>query len=141
MSEADIIERMFDAIQTVLTIFSIFFTLVSAYIAGLYLFLKTAPLLLRLVAFALLSVGLVFLGGTAAVVQRLQDGLFVAWTRLSSPLLDLKDMRNPLPIGSIAMAGINQQDIGVGVGWAVAVTVYLVLAYLTFLYRWPERNL
>lgn len=138
MSEAEILERMFDAIGSVLSVFTVFFSLISGYLAALYLFLAQAPLLLRTVAFGLLSVGLVFLGGTAAVIQKLQDGLFVAWEKLEKPTLAITEIRNPLPVDAAAL-GVSQQQVGVAVGWAVAFAVYLVLAYLTFLYRWPER--
>ena len=85
-------------------------------------------------------VGLLFLGGTAAVVQTMQDGLFVAWSKLGSPLIDVADLRNPLPAEVFAFAGMSQQQLGVAVGWTVAVAVYLVLAYMTFLYRWPQDD-
>lgn len=138
MSEAEILDGLFTAIGTVLNIFSMFFAIVSGYVVALYLFLARAPFMLRLVAFGLLSVGLVFLGGTAAVVQRMQDGLFTAWTKLGSPLINVTDLRNPLPLPNHVMAGLSQQELGVAIGWAVAVAVYLMLFYMTFLYRWPE---
>lgn len=138
MTEAEIFQNVLDAIQAVLTVFSLFFAIVSGYVVALYLFLARAPFLLRATAFGLLSVGLVFLGGTAAVIQRLQDGLFAAWSKLSSPLIPLPDLRNPLPVPSLNVAGLSQQELGVSIGWSVAVAVYAVLAYLTFLYRWPD---
>lgn len=138
MSEAEIFQGLFTAIGTVLTIFSTFFAIVSGYVVALYLFLARAPLLLRAVAFALLSVGLLFLGGTAAVVQRMQEGLFVAWAKLGSPLVDVVDLRNPLPLRDVGLAGLSQQELGVAIGWSVAIAAYVVLAYMTFLYRWPQ---
>lgn len=141
MSEAEILQGLFTAISSVLNIFSMFFAIVSGYVVALYLFLARAPFMLRLVAFGLLSVGLVFLGGTAAVVQRMQDGLFVAWTKLGSPLINVVDLRNPLPLPNYAMAGLSQQELGVAIGWAVAVAVYVMLGYMTFLYRWPDPEL
>ncbi len=140
MTEAEILDRMFDVIQGVLTVFSIFFTLISGYLAALYLFLRQAPFLLRTIAFGLLSTGLAFLGGTAAVIGRLQDGLFTAWGKLPAPALSLRELTNPLPIETASM-GLTQQQIGVAVGWIVAVAVYLALGYLTFLYRWPDPQM
>lgn len=139
MTEAEIFQSLLDAIQSVLTVFSLFFAIVSGYVVALYLFLARAPFLLRATAFGLLSVGLVFLGGTAAVIARLQDGLFVAWSKLSSPLVPLPDLRNPLPVPALNVAGLSQQELGVGIGWTVAFAVYVVLAYLTFVYRWPNQ--
>lgn len=139
MTEAEIFQSLLDAIQSVLTVFSLFFAIVSGYVVALYLFLARAPFLLRATAFGLLSVGLVFLGGTAAVIARLQDGLFVAWSKLSSPLVPLPDLRNPLPVPALNVAGLSQQELGVGIGWTVAFAVYVVLAYMTFVYRWPNQ--
>ena len=76
MSESELTQQLFNAVDTVLSVFSLFFSLVSGYLAALYLFLSQAPMMLRLVAFALLSIGLVFLGGVAMTVQNIQNGLF-----------------------------------------------------------------
>lgn len=140
MNEADIVSGLFEAISAILNIFSMFFAIVSGYVAALYLFLAHAPFLLRLIAFGLLSVGLVFLGGTALVVQTMQDGLLTAWERLPSRTVDVVDLRNPLPFGDVALAGIAQQELGVAIGWIVAGAVYLTLAYMTFLYAWPVQG-
>lgn len=138
MSEAEILQGLFSAIGSIITIFSLFFTMVSGYLAALYLFLNRAPTGLRLVAFVLLSIGLVFLGGSAAVVQTMQNGLFAAWENIPSPAFHLQEIRNPLPVALSDVLPFSQQQFGVGVGWSVAFSVYLVLAYLTFLYRWPQ---
>ena len=137
MSEAEILQGLFSAIGSVITIFSLFFTMVSGYLAALYLFLGRAPFALRFIAFTLLSVGLVFLGGSVAVIQSIQNGLFVAWAKLPSPVIDLRQMRNPLPVTLPDGLPLSQQQIGVGIGWAAAILVYVALAYFTFVYRWP----
>ncbi len=139
MNESDILQNLFDAITAILTVFSLFFAIVSGYIAALYFFLARAPFLLRAMAFLLMSIGLVFLGGTATVIGRIQEGLFAAWDRLERPIVPLHDLRNPVP-GMQLAGGISQQELGVGIGWAVAVTVYLALFYLTFVYRWPAGD-
>ncbi len=136
MTEAEILQNMFNAIGAVLVVFSTFFAIVSGYVAALFFFLAHATLFLRMVAFGLLSIGLVFLGGTAAVIQTLQDGLFIAWDRLEKPTVPLQKLRNPIP--EVYVSGLSQQELGVAIGWGVAVTVYLTLFYLTFLYRWPH---
>ena len=138
MSESDILQNLFDAIDAVLTVFSTFFAIVSGYVAALYFFLARAPLLLRSIAFSLLTIGLVFLGGTATVIQRLQEGLYGAWDRLERPIVPLQDLRNPIPGVQIA-GNLSQQQLGVAIGWAVAVAVYAALFYLTFIYRWPPQ--
>lgn len=138
MSEADILQNLFDAIDAVLVVFSTFFAIVSGYVAALYFFLARAPLVLRTVAFSLLTIGLAFLGGTATVIQKLQEGLFAAWDRLERPIVPLQDLRNPLP--GLYTAGFTQQQIGVGIGWIVALAVYVALFYLTFIYRWSAEG-
>jgi hypothetical protein len=137
VSEAEILQGLFNAIGAVITNFSLFFTMVSGYLAALYLFLNRAPLTLRLLAFGLLSVGLVFLGGSVAVIQTMQNGLFAAWEKMPAPVLNLREIRNPLAFALAEALPINQQEIGVAIGWIAALSVYLMLAYLTFLYRWP----
>ena len=79
-------QALIGSIQVVVSVFSMFFAITSAYIAGLYFFLNRAPLSLRLLAFFLLSVGLAFLGGSALIQQRLQEGLFAAWAKLRRDL-------------------------------------------------------
>ncbi len=137
MSEAEIMQQMFNVMTSVLTIFSLFFTLISGYLAALYLFLAHAPLALRLLAFALLSIGLVFLGGVTMTVQNIQNGLFASWGKLAAPTMPIAQLRNPVSIAALVESGWSLQEVGVGIGWGVAVLVYVALAYLTFVYRWP----
>jgi hypothetical protein len=33
----------------------------------------------------------------------------------------------------------TQQELGVAIGWAVGVTVYIALAYLTFVHDWSKN--
>jgi len=79
MSEAEVMQGVFSSVHVVISLFSTFFAMISAYIAGLYFFLNRAPVALKLLAFFLLSIGLVFLGGAAITQQRLQAGLLAAW--------------------------------------------------------------
>ena len=140
MTEAEILQALFSVIGSVITIFSLFFTLVSGYLAALYLFLSRAPFMLRFVAFALLSFGLVFLGGSVAVLQTVQNGLFAAWAKIPTPVVNLRELRNPIPFAPSDALPVSQQEIGVAIGWAVAGLVYAALAYLTFIYRWPSAR-
>jgi hypothetical protein len=140
MTESEILQGLFASIQTVLSLFSMFFTMTSAYIAGLYFFLNRAPLALRLLAFLLLSIGLAFLGGSAATLQRMQEGLFNAWEKLPTPAITVAELRNPLPL-QLPVEGISMQEIGVAIGWVTAASVYLALGYLTFFYRWSHANM
>jgi hypothetical protein len=137
MSEAELLQGMIGSVQVIMSLFSIFFTLTSGYIAALYFFLHRAPFMLRLLAFSLLSVGLVFLGGSAAVQQRIQESLFAAWEKLPSAAIKVQAIRNPLAL-PVALPA-TWQEIGIVVGWVTATGVYLALAYLTFIYRWRWR--
>jgi drug/metabolite transporter (DMT)-like permease len=139
MSEAEVMQGVFSSIQVVISLFSTFFAMISAYIAGLYFFLNRAPFALKLLAFFLLSVGLLFLGGAAISQQRLQVGLLAAWAKLSSPAIAVDAvLRNPFPVS--LPPGWSLYDVGVGVGWLTALCVYLALGYMTFLYRWKMET-
>jgi hypothetical protein len=131
-------QALIGSIQVVVAVFSMFFAITSAYIAGLFFFLNRAPLSLRLLAFLLLSIGLMFLGGSALIQQKVQDELFAAWTRLPSPAIAVEALRKPLPLA--LPGGVSVQDVGIIVGWVTALSVYLALAYLTFFHRWQPRS-
>jgi hypothetical protein len=135
MSEAEIVQAYLGAGQILIGLFSMFLTMVSAYIAGLYLFLNRAPLALRVLAFALLSIGLVFLGAAASTQQLLQHGLVEAWVKLPSPVLSIAAL-NPLAVS--LPGGRSPNDVGPLLGWIVAASVYVALGYMTFAYRWKE---
>lgn len=131
-------QALIGSIQVVVGVFSMFFAITSAYIAGLFFFLNRAPLSLRLLAFFLLSIGLVFLGGSALIQQRVQEELFAAWAKVPAPAIAVEALRNPLALG--LPAGLSVQDAGIIVGWVTALGVYLALGYLTFFYRWQSRS-
>lgn len=136
MSEAEILGGLYSSLQTILTIVSLFFAIVSGYIAALFFFLARAGLFLRLLAFTLLTIGLSFLGGTAAVVQSMQEGLLQAWSRLPAPAIAVDSLRNPLPLSE--SLPLSQQEMGVVTGWIIGLGVYAALAYLTFLHDWSR---
>ncbi|MEI9902204.1 MAG: hypothetical protein WDN31_21355 [Hyphomicrobium sp.] len=138
LSEAEILNGLFSALQTILTIVSLFFGIVSGYIAALFFFLARASLFLRLLAFALLTIGFSFLGGTAAVVQSMQEGLLQAWGKQANPVIDVAGLRNPMPFES--GLPLTQQELGVVTGWIIGIGVYAALAYLTFCYDWSKEG-
>ncbi|MFA5900067.1 MAG: hypothetical protein WC829_13255 [Hyphomicrobium sp.] len=138
LGEAELLTGLFSSLQTILTIVSLFFAIVSGYMAALFFFLARASLFLRSLAFALLTIGLSFLGGTAAVVQSMQEGLLQAWARLPSPVVAVDRLRNPMP-GSEALP-LSQQELGVLTGWIIGIGVYAALAYLTFVHDWSKEG-
>jgi hypothetical protein len=138
LSQAELLNGLFEALQAIMTLVSLFFAIVSGYIAGLYFFLARAGLLLRILAFSLLTIGLSFLGGTAAVVQSMQEGLLQAWGKLPAPVIDVAKLRNPMPLES--GLPLSQQELGVVTGWIIGIAVYAALAYLTFLHDWSKEG-
>jgi hypothetical protein len=138
MTQAEILSGLFNSLQAILTIVSLFFAIVSGYIAALFFFLARAGLFLRLLAFALLTIGLSFLGGTAAVVQSMQEGLLQAWGRLPTPVIAVDSLRNPMPMPS--SLPLSQQELGVVTGWIIGLGVYAALAYLTFVHDWSREG-
>jgi hypothetical protein len=138
MSEAEVMQGVFSSIQVVISLFSTFFAMISAYIAGLYFFLSRAPVALKLLAFFLLSVGLLFLAGAAISQQRLQVGLLAAWAQIPSPAITVDELvRNPFP--GWLPPGWSLYDVGLSIGWLTSLCVYLALGYMTFLYRWQRE--
>lgn len=146
MTEAELLQLSFLATETVTSTFALFFTIVSAYVAGLYFFLHKSPFLLRLLSFGVLSVALAFLGQSMAGIERRVTGIMESWRGLethTSGIKDLSELTLPLPMQQFfgemhfQFAGYQGYELGVIFGWFVSVIVYLALAYLTFLYRWP----
>jgi hypothetical protein len=62
MTEADILSVRNELTDLVVSVVSVSFGMVSAYIVGLWLFLKRAPLILRGLSFVVFSFGLAFMG-------------------------------------------------------------------------------
>lgn len=138
MTESELLQALYASTQTIISLFSMYVTIVSAYVAGLYLFLKDAPLALRLLAFLLLSVALAFLGGAAAIQQVAQDAIFAAWAKLPNPSIPIGVLLNRLP--SAEIHGIPLRLVGISLGWGAAISIYLSLAFMTFCYRWQKRR-
>ena len=136
MTESELMQALYASTQTVVSLFSMFCTITSGYIAGLYLFLNRAPIALRLLTFCLLSIALAFLGGAAVIQQSAQDAIIAAWVKLPSPSIPVDVIVNPIPIPQLK--GLPIKEIGTGLGWLAATSVYVSLAYMTFLYRWED---
>lgn len=145
MTEAEILELSFHANEAVANLFSIFFGIVSAYIAGLYFFLRSAPFLIKVIAFALLTSGFLFLGAGMSGIETRILGLIQAWETLDQPVTGIEQLSNPvlqLPAHDllkqfdIELATFDGNRFGIYSGWASAALVYLALFYATFIYRW-----
>ena len=136
MTESDIIQAAIQAAQASTAVFSIFLTIVSAYLAGLYFFIYQAPLGLRLIAFFLLSISLVTLGALAFNLQYLGEGMHTAWQKLPHHTTDMETLGPPLIVRSVFLDGREAASL---IAWALGAVVYVSLAYMTFVYSWPKR--
>lgn len=138
----DVTQLRIMAADTVLSVVSIVFGIISAYITGLFFFLNRAPILLRSLAFALLSIGIFFVGAIALAVSPVAGGLVGPGRAIDqstaatisaiqrgdfAPALSLMD----IPVGYLA---------GLIIGLALFAAIYLALLYMTFFYRWPRTD-
>ena len=135
MSEAELLEIRGELTAIVISVVSVSFGMVSAYIAGLWLFLKHATLGLRLITFAMLGGGLAFMGVVTFGVHEIFLGLDRAWRDLPDKVTGLEsfgDVRPPI------LQGVSVYEAAVMLGFAAFLMIYLALGHLTFFYRWPE---
>jgi hypothetical protein len=137
MTEAEILSNAIQAAQATAAIFSLFLTIVSAYIAALYFFLNRAPCL-RTMAFVLVSIAFVALGALALNMQYLGEGLHSAWLKLPQKATGMEVLGPPIMVRSLFLDG---REAAAWAAWALGGVVYLALTYLTFVYRWPQRSL
>ena len=149
MSEAELLQLSFQTNEAMMTVFSMFFAIVSAYLAGLYFFLNRSPQPIKVLAFALLTAAFVFLGQAMAGIESRGEGIIAAWKTIEAPLTgitDLSQLAIPLPLQVMMrdtyMSSLSYDGFTAGaiMGWIVALAVYLALAYLTFFYRWPRQE-
>ncbi len=137
MTEAEILEAAIQGAQAALALFSVFISIVSAYIVALYLFLGTAPFILRFVTFILLTAALLTLGAFAYNLQYLGEGMHTAWQNLPQRSTGMESLGPPLIVRSIFLDG---RELAALASWVFGGVVYLALAYATFLYRWPKPS-
>jgi hypothetical protein len=134
MSEAEILTIRNELTGIVVSVVSVSFGMISAYIAGLWLFLREAPVSLRLLAFTLLTCGLAFMGALTWGLNDLLVGTDRAWSKLSNPASEIAGFGNGRPDW---LHGFTLYEASVFLGSLAFGAIYLSLAYLTFFYRWP----
>ncbi len=138
MSEAEILSIRNELTGLVLTVVSVSFGMISAYIVGLWLFLKDCPLLLRCTAFALLSCGLAFMGGVTAGLNALLLGTERAWGGISKPATGIASFGAERPD---YLLGLSLYDLSAAIGGLAFLTIYLALFFLTFAAkRWKSSH-
>jgi hypothetical protein len=149
MTEAEILQLSFNANEAVTNLFSIFFGMVSAYIAGLYFFIHKAPATIKVIAFALLTMGFLFIGQAMSGIEVRILGLVRAWAELKQTTTGIDQLSNPiLPVPirdlldgyGVQMASYEGNRLGIYSGWVLSMLVYLALFYATFIYRWPDHR-
>ncbi len=134
MTEAEILSIRNDLTALVVSVVSVSFGMISAYIVGLWLFLKDSPLSLRVIAFLLLSCGLAFMGGLTAGLNGLMMGTEQAWSGLSAPTTGIASFGSDRPA---YLLGLSLYEASAALGGVAFGAIYLALFYLTFFYRWP----
>jgi hypothetical protein len=149
MTEAEILQLSFNANEAVTNLFSIFFGMVSAYIAGLYFFIHKAPATIKVIAFALLTMGFLFIGQAMSGIEVRILGLVRAWAELKQTTTGIDQLSNPiLPVPirdlldgyGVQMASYEGNRLGIYSGWVLSMLVYLALFYATFIYRWRDHR-
>ena len=111
MTEAEILSNAIQAAQATAAIFSLFLTIVSAYIAALYFFLNRAPCL-RLDGFRALSIAFLALGAMAMNMQYLGEGLHTAWLKLPQKATGMEVLGPPIVVRSLFLDGREAACLG-----------------------------
>lgn len=137
MTEAEILVLRGGLTGLVISIVSVSFGMISAYIAGLWLFLREAPLALRTIAFMLLTAGLAFMGAITWGIHELLLSTDRAWTKLTETATGISDFGGYRPP---FLGGLSLYEASVGLGAISFIGIYFALAYMTFCYRWKTKK-
>lgn len=136
MTEAEILSVRNDLTALVVSVASVSFSMITAYIVGLWLFLKNSPLTLRLLAFLLLTCGLGFMGALTIGLHELLLGTERAWSKLAGTATEIPGFGSERPEW---LNGLTMYEAAAMSGAAAFAAIYLALFWLTFFYRWrPE---
>ena len=74
----------------IISVVSVSFGMISAYIVGLWWFLRHAPFAMRMIAFSLLTFGLAFMAVLAWGLHELFLGTQRAWTKLPASVTEVR---------------------------------------------------
>jgi hypothetical protein len=131
LTEADVIPLLIEFMHVLLAAISIYFTIVSAYVVGLYAFLARASLLLKIVAFLFFTLIFFFL-------MQFNYGAGMFQRGLVDTLAVMEQVGELSPAGQTALDsardGLNQKVRMVL--WLGSAATYLALFYLTFFHKW-----
>jgi hypothetical protein len=134
MTEADVLPLLVEFMHVLLAGITIYFSIVSAYIAGLYVFLARAHIVLKLVAFLFFSLIFFFLMQFNYGAGLFQRGLVDTLAELQQSGVELS-VAGQTALDS-ARAGLNQKVRTVM--WLGSAATYIALFYLTFFHRWNQ---
>ncbi len=137
MTEAEILAMRIGLTGLIISVVSVAFGMISAYIAGLWLFLKRAPFSLRALAFTLLSLGLLFMGFVMWGIHELLLGTDRAWLKLGKTASEFATFGGERPD---YLHGLTLYQGGALLGLFAFVAIYAALGYLTFWYRWGDAD-
>lgn len=135
MTEADILSVRNELTDIVVSVVSVSFGMVSAYIVGLWLFLRRAPLILRALSFVVFSFGLAFMGALTIGIHELLLGTERAWVKLDRTATEIPGFGS----APIEPLGLTQYEAAAGLGALAFAAIYVALFFLTFFYRWSEE--
>jgi hypothetical protein len=136
MSEAEILSIRNELTGLVISVVSVSFGMVSAYVVGLWLFLKDAPLALRTLTFLLLSCGLAFMGALTGGLNGLLIGTDRAWSKLGTTSVGIESFGAERPP---ILQGLSLYEASAILGGLAFGAIYIALFYFTFFYRWSEQ--
>lgn len=137
MTEGEILSIRNELTALVVSVVSVSFGMISAYIVGLWLFLRNAPFVLRLLAFVLLSCGLAFMGVLTSGLNALLLGTERAWSKLPETAVGIASFGSERPE---ILRGLSLYEASAILGCIAFGAIYVALFFITFLYRWPESG-
>lgn len=131
MTEGEVIEQLIEYMNILLLGVSLIFTVVSAYIVALNYFVGEALLLARIGAFAFVTLILALLLVVMLGAEHMHAGLI-------ERLQEISTAGQLTAAGRAALSNANGGIDGVvrGLLWLGMLSVFVVLAYMTFLHRW-----
>ena len=131
MSEADIVERLAEFMPNYLAGVSLAFTVVSAYLAALFYFLRKAGFGLRFLAFFLFTAIMASLGLFVYTSVRYFEAL-----RNGFAELDVAGELSPVGVSISEILSFQSVEALIFTGWAIGGGAYVILFYMTFLHPW-----
>jgi len=133
MTEAEIIEQLVEYANVLLVGLSVFFTIASAYLVGLYAFLGRAGFIIKTAAFLIFTLALLLLSGVLLGSGNAQSGLVEA-------LRELAETQGVSPAGEAFLENAESGHDALirQYAWIGAGLFYLGFLVLTYLYPWRK---